>query len=277
MNTTPFKISQLPRAAPLTFSSRPCVFAAAFAFLAHCTLAQTWQTVDDFQYVPGQDSQAQGLTVAPNGNLFTCGSAIDALGVSHGLVMASTNGGLTWSSPLDDFIPGGDNTFYFYAGIVADSASNLYVAGTVEGAETNHWIVRRSVDGGATWSTVDDFAPGGFLTRANAISVDSAGNVYVAGDADYANPYEVNYWTVRKGIGGTNFSTVDSVPSGSSFSTAQAILASLAAKCWNGLCGEAQMAESVGQLLTPSHSPIAPLFAVPKPTGSALIPSEMFT
>jgi len=57
------------------------------------------------------------------------------------------------------------------------------------------------------------------------VAADAAGNVYVAGDADYANPYYVNYWTVRKGIGGTNFSTVDSLQTGSTFPTAQAILA----------------------------------------------------
>src|SRR5439155_17238582 len=83
------------------------------------------------------------------------------------------------------------------------------VAGTAYDSDswTNHWIVRRSTDGGASWSTVDAFTPGGFTTEADAITVDAAGNVYVVGVADYNTGN--SYWTVRKGVGGTAFATVD--------------------------------------------------------------------
>jgi len=90
----------------------------------------------------------------------------------------------------------------------------VYVAGTAydSASWTNHWIVRRSTDGGANWSTVDAFTPGGFTTEADAITVDAAGNVYVVGVADYKTGN--SYWTVRKGVSGTAFSTVDSIPKG---------------------------------------------------------------
>src|SRR5438093_13476270 len=84
------------------------------------------------------------------------------------------------------------------------------------GSGPNHWIVRRTSDGGLTWTTVDDYAPGGILTQPNGIAVDAAGNVYVAGAADFANPYYDTHWVIRKGIGGTNFSSVDSFPTSSS-------------------------------------------------------------
>jgi len=186
--------------------------------------------VDDFQYVPGQAAESDGLALAPNGTLFASGSGADSSGVRHGLVMASANVGITWSGLLDDFVYPGTHTTLYNAGMVADSAGNLYVAGTAYDDGTpsggpNHWIVRRSTDNGATWSTVDDFAPGGFLTQPNGIGADAAGNIYVAGDADYVNPYDTTYWTIRKGVGGTNFTTVDSISSGSSGNTAMAVFA----------------------------------------------------
>jgi hypothetical protein len=173
-------------------------------------LSQTWQTVDDFQYASGQDSEVDSLAVAPNGALFACGDATDASGIYHELVMASADGGITWSGPLDDFVPAGDNLWWYAAGIVADRAGNLYVAGNTEssGIGASHWMVRRSSDGGANWSTVDDYQDGGVFTSAHGITADAAGNVYVVGYLDGTSS-----WAVRKGTGGTNFSTIDIVSS----------------------------------------------------------------
>src|SRR6266581_3035831 len=58
-------------------------FCATFTLLTHTTLAQTWQTVDDFQYVTGQTAVSFGLTVAPSGILFASGYGFDASGLSH--------------------------------------------------------------------------------------------------------------------------------------------------------------------------------------------------
>src|ERR1051326_6183734 len=80
--------------------------AAATAMLLQTTIrAQTWQTVDDYQYAAGHSSSHGGLAVAPNGTIFAAGEGDDTVG--HALVMASIDGGLTWSSPLDDFTNGG--------------------------------------------------------------------------------------------------------------------------------------------------------------------------
>ena len=65
------------------------------SLLAPATFAQTWQTADDFQYVAGQPAVNVGLTVAPSGMLFASGWGNDAAGVSHGLVMASSDAGNT--------------------------------------------------------------------------------------------------------------------------------------------------------------------------------------
>src|SRR6266516_7108956 len=77
-----------------------------------------------------------------------------------------------------------------------------------DGSVAFHWLVRRSTDGGTTWSPVDDFVSGNSSIQPNGIAVDASGNVFVAGIGD--TPSSSQYlWTVRKGVGGTNFTTVD--------------------------------------------------------------------
>ena len=185
------------------------------ALCATATSAQSWQTVDDYQF--GAGSTLGGLAVAPNGTIFAAGEGDDTLG--HALVRASVDGGLTWSAPLDDFTNGGA----FDAGydmITCDSAGNVYAAGFYiddPTGNTNYWFVRRSTDGGASWSTTDDYQDGSDLTLPKAMTTDGAGNVYVAGYAQTLG------WIIRKGVGGTNFIIVDTLPSPSSSDGAAAI------------------------------------------------------
>src|SRR5262249_33601127 len=115
---------------------------------------QSWQTIDDLQYMSGQPAANFGLTVAPSGTVFACGYGSDGAAY-HGLVIASTDGGATWSNPLDDFVYPGSTSRYD-GGIVSDSAGNLYVAGRYYFPSGPFYrFVRRSNDGGLTWATVD--------------------------------------------------------------------------------------------------------------------------
>src|SRR6266699_646862 len=182
----------------------------AFPLLAYTAFAQTWQTVDDFQYVSGQDAQNYGLAVAPHGTLFASGMAGASTGLYRGLLMASTDAGNTWSAPLDDYLYAPGYQVWYDGGIGTDSAGNLYVAGEAYGQTdpANHWVIRRSSDIGATWSLVDDFAPGSPQTQPFGLATDAAGNVYVAGVANHVGVNDL-VWTVRKGMGGTSLTTVD--------------------------------------------------------------------
>ncbi|MEO5971364.1 MAG: hypothetical protein ABIQ95_15675 [Bdellovibrionia bacterium] len=66
--------------------------------------------------------------------------------------------------------------------IAIDSSGNIYAAGADFGSGL--WIVRKSADGGATWSTVDSYRPtGNSQAKANAVSIDSTGAIYVGGSA----------------------------------------------------------------------------------------------
>lgn len=46
----------------------------------------TWNTIDQFQFAPGQAARANGITIDIAGNLYVSGSAKDATGVDHWIV-----------------------------------------------------------------------------------------------------------------------------------------------------------------------------------------------
>src|SRR6266516_116591 len=98
------------------------------SLLAPATFAQTWQTVDDFQYVSGMAAENSGLCVAPSGTLLAAGWGNDST-IGHALVMASSDGGNSWSAPLDDFLYQDVTRASYVGGIVADASGNLYAAG----------------------------------------------------------------------------------------------------------------------------------------------------
>ena len=165
------------------------------------------------------DASNWGLAAFPSGAVYTVGNNWPTEGSSHQLVLSSSDSGISWPV-LDDFAPPGRYADFFGAfdlggGITSDQAGNLYVSGLSypdEFADAYaHWYIRRSTDGGATWTTVDDFVKSPVDANADDIGIaaDAAGNVYVSGCDFYQSG---SLWTVRKGVGGTSFSTVDTVP-----------------------------------------------------------------
>src|SRR5437867_4147957 len=97
-----------------------------------------------------------------------------------------------------------------HSGIASDAARNVYLAGFIaddDNISSDHWIVRRSTDGSANWTTVDDFDMGAVTWEGpTGIAVDAAADGYISG-VSYVSGAPV--WTIRKGVGGTSFSTVD--------------------------------------------------------------------
>jgi hypothetical protein len=159
-----------------------------------------------------------GLAAAPSGTIFALGNYWPTDANSRQLVLASTDSGGNWSV-LDDFAPPDRFVDYWFGlggGIAFDPPGLLYVTGRsyddlfLEPGEPDHWYVRRSTDGGSTWATVDDFAMKSSATTDEMdIAVDAAGGVYVSG-CDFYNSSP--NWIIRKGFGGTSFSTVDFLP-----------------------------------------------------------------
>jgi hypothetical protein len=199
-------------------SSLRLLICAALSLLSQAAFGETWQIVDDYQYVVGREAYARGLAQDPAGNLFAAGNARDALQVWHAVAMKSSDHGFTWAT-VDDYInpAAGTNSGPGYdAGMTSDSAGNLYAAGyDYVVAGNSRWFVRRSIDAGLTWTTVDSFTLGGAQAMPTALATDLAGNLYVVGTANSAAPV-TNYTVVRKGIplsdGTMAWSTVDKIP-----------------------------------------------------------------
>ena len=187
--------------------------------------AQTWQTVDDLQYVFGKSSDAMGLAVDLAGNLFVGGNGSDANSHYHALIEKTSDGGLNWQT-VDDFSP----CYAFDSGGVAcDPAGILYEAGRYIACDGNPygWFTRQSLNGGTTWNTVDTVPPFGY---AQGVASDAAGNVFVVGWRDIttiatttnkngtttSTTNTTQVWLVRKGTNsGTSWANVDGSSAGS--------------------------------------------------------------
>lgn len=187
-------------------------------------------TVDDFY--SGSQDYPHNITVIPGGSsagLYVVGQFWDASSHSHWVVRKSADGGNTWST-VDDFVPAG--TFSAVSsvanGVSGDlSGNDVYVVGdslesvTVhkKTTQTEHWIVRKSSNGGVTWTDVDDFTEGvSVIGVANAtiaykVQSDLMGNMYVVGIANN----EPNFTGIVRANTGPNGSwiTVDSYNPGS--------------------------------------------------------------
>jgi hypothetical protein len=118
-------------------------------------------------------------------------------------VRKSSDGGNSWAI-MDTFqYVSGNNSMA--RAFVGDSAGNICVAGSgTDSAGGTHWLVRRSVNGGQTWSLVDDLHP---AAEANAAHFCPGIGLFVVGDAGTQTG---SAWTVRRSLnGGVTWSTVD--------------------------------------------------------------------
>lgn len=176
---------------------------------------ENWRTVDDFA-----NGVNHALTMAPNGALFAAGSTWSDQEGYRGVVKASMDDGNTWFPVSSSFVYPG-LLYTIYSAIASDPMGNLYVSGiawddgvSIDGGPVR-WIVQRSTDQGATWSLVDDYAPGGWwwLYENTALAVDSIGNVFCGFPANGGPGSTDTYWIIRKGVGGGSFTTVDTLAS----------------------------------------------------------------
>jgi hypothetical protein len=168
----------------------------------------TWATVDTFQVTWEDNSNAMGGGTDKAGNIFVVGrgagpiSGLKHSGSWHWVVRKSADGGNTWST-VDDFVPQpyNLNPEPFPQAFGSDSTGNLFVAGTltqsgIDGGR-EQWLVRESVGGTGTWTTVDSFQyASGQSAQPYAVLGDTPGHIYIAGyGTDAAG---VQHWIVRK-------------------------------------------------------------------------------
>jgi hypothetical protein len=157
-------------------------------------------------------SYPMAIFAHPTGGIFAAGRksvTIKGKTSTAWVVRRSADGGATWSDA--DTFQLSSSLYSTALGIGADALGNLYVVGrgvTGSGINTSaHWLVRKSTNGGNSWSTVDDFQQNGSNVEARRFAATSSGDLYVAG---MATSSAGRHWIVRKSAGGTGpWSTID--------------------------------------------------------------------
>jgi hypothetical protein len=214
------------------------VYVSAYDFYKTSTLNYDWiirkgiggTSFSVVDFLP--NSVPNHVFVHPTAGIFVVGRTIFTVRsstTSAWLVRRSTDGGATWSNV--DTIPFSSSSFYSAAcGISADRAGNLYVVGSGREKSTSaeRWLVRRSTDGGNSWTTVDSYQlAAGQHSYARCVGTDAVGNVFVAGQGNLSDRTSVTgCWVLRKSVGGTeSWETVDVFQNGGLGATANAIAA----------------------------------------------------
>jgi len=169
-----------------------------------------WETVDDFQAIPGQG--ARGVAIGfdwTGGVLFSAGRAVTSSdGTTSAIVNRSRDGGTNWDE-VDQFSlqPGAIGVYGAFAADAGDA--QLYVGGGISDGTAGHWIVRRSADGGDHWVTVDNFQyASGKSSACTGLAADGLGRVYAVGFASAANGAS-GVWVVRRSVNGGPWTTMD--------------------------------------------------------------------
>jgi hypothetical protein len=180
-----------------------------------------WSTADSF---PGK--QAAAMCVRRG----TTGQPDEVLVSGSGLVRRSLDSGTTWTS-IDNVggtgLAAGQNNSIFTTTHTSKSVNvtnwvvvHKKLTAVVTTTTEWGWLVRRSTDGGASWSNVD-YVSGGW-PEGSSISVDAIGRIFVIGFTDNTSP---RTWLVRgSSDGGTTWVTTDSfLPAGATSAQAWGI------------------------------------------------------
>jgi hypothetical protein len=163
----------------------------------------TWQTVDDYYRPmldpshPGTNGAVYSLSSDGQNRIYGTGLMRET-GPSYNnwWVRGSDIGGTNWNAKLLLF------SGYTEVSQITWAGEDVYVTGTVSGGEVFSGLMVRSSNYGATWTT--NFAATAETYK--AITSDSAGNIYAAGNRRSGTVD----WLVRKAApGGTNWTVLD--------------------------------------------------------------------
>jgi len=151
-------------------------------------------------------SNTPWLSFASNGDLYLVSAATRGFDLSATLVAKSSDGGLTWSDPVEVSVDAGTNVVTDKNTITADPLGSLFVYAvwrravapvdnSAQPAYENATAYRgplmfsRTTDGGATWEAARElFDPGALADTVGAeVLVVPGGDLVAVFDADYAN------------------------------------------------------------------------------------------
>lgn len=112
----------------------------------------TWSSADNFTCTAG-DPRGLDITSTQGGAIFVVGDCTSS-GVSTAIIRRSLDNGLSWTT-VDSFqLSAGKSSQY--KSITALPTGELIAFGYgVHSSDTPYWIIRKSSDGGNSWSTID--------------------------------------------------------------------------------------------------------------------------
>ena len=147
-----------------------------------------WTEVDNYQMQIDGDAECKTLALDKSGRLFSGGFASSAANGKHWIVKRANVDGSSWLL-RDDFVHPSDSTIDANSSarsIAFDSANNVYVAGfgsTFIGPQKYIAVVRKSINGGSTWTTEDAYQPQANKDEgvANSIVISSENRVFLSG------------------------------------------------------------------------------------------------
>jgi hypothetical protein len=177
-----------------------------------------WGTIKAFDFVSAAADR--------DGNVYVAARAYESKtycqqcpGIQIWFVRKFTPSSNSWAT-VDGFL---GNYGTWPTAVACDPAGRVFVVGMFAASLGNYgWAVRSSLDGGASWRTVDTFqleAPANM--EPTGVKTDAKGNVYVVGNG-FMNG--LDHWLVRASTdGGNTWKTIDDPPLEGNGATARSI------------------------------------------------------
>jgi len=133
---------------------------------------------------------ASAIALDSSGNVYVTGTSYGAVD-DYVTIKYNTNGEQLWLKTYN----GPANSYDDASAIALDSSGNVYVTGTSYGAVDDYATIKYNTNGEQLW--VKRYStPGYCWDYANAIAVDSSGNVYVTGESKGSGTGE-DYVTIK--------------------------------------------------------------------------------
>jgi hypothetical protein len=154
---------------------------------------------------PGNSvDEAFAIAVDGSGNVYVTGYSFGSeTDFDYATIKYHPNGDTAWVRRYN----GAVNSTDWASAIAVDGSGNVYVTGVINyegpsGIRADYATIKYSPDGGTTWVKTYN-GPGNSTDWANAIAVDSSGNVYVTGES-YGGWKNYDYATIKyNSSGGT--------------------------------------------------------------------------
>lgn len=144
------------------------------------------------------DDSANALAVDNSGNVYVTGASVGSSTSSdYALIKYSSNGTVLWVKRYDNKSTSGNDSGDSASDLAVDAYGNVYVTGTSSGFDTSndYATIKYSSNGTQLW--IQRYNEANSDDSANALALDSYGNVYVTGSSVGFGTSEEDYATIK--------------------------------------------------------------------------------